>query len=92
MRGVSEPSEGILTQAQPRPHASYNQSHLSNGANTAPGIGATGGPGTNFHPNNGRVVQTGGVRILCLADVRGMFYLSTASNSTWESDLLRQGI
>jgi hypothetical protein len=87
MHGVSEPSESILNQAQPRPHASYNQSHLSNGANTVPGIGATGGPGTNFLPNNGRVVQTGGVRILCIADVRGMFCLLTASNNFWGSDL-----
>ena len=41
--------------------------------------GATGGSNnppavqmaTNLLPNNGRVVQSGGVRILCVADVRG---------------------
>ena len=31
------------------------------------------GTGSNFLPNNGRVLQNGGVRILCVADVRGKF-------------------
>jgi len=33
---------------------------------------SSGGQGTNFLPNNGRVIQSGGTRILCVADVRGM--------------------
>lgn len=31
-----------------------------------------GGQGTTFLPNNGRVLQSGATRILCVADVRGM--------------------
>lgn len=58
---------------QPRPYPSYNQSHLSNGATNAPSMSSATGSGSNFLPNNGRVVQAGGVRILCVADVRGMF-------------------
>ena len=33
--------------------------------------GANSGQGPNFHPNDGRVIQNGGTRILCVADVRG---------------------
>ncbi|KAI9800910.1 MAG: hypothetical protein M1833_003047 [Piccolia ochrophora] len=41
-----------------------NQSFLPNGSAPSPGA-------TNLLPNNGRVVQAGGARILCVADVRG---------------------
>ena len=34
-------------------------------------MSSAGGQGSNFLPNNGRIVQSGGVRILCVADVRG---------------------
>lgn len=57
---------------QPRPYTTYNQSHLPNGATNAPSMSSAAGSGSNFLPNNGRVIQTGGVRILCVADVRGM--------------------
>lgn len=34
-------------------------------------MSSAGGQGTNFLPNNGRVLQSGATRILCVADVRG---------------------
>ncbi|KAI4097982.1 MAG: hypothetical protein LQ339_006643 [Xanthoria mediterranea] len=55
---------------QPRSN-NYNHSHLSNGAYNAPGMGPGGNSGPNYLPNNGRIIQSGGTRILCVADVRG---------------------
>ncbi|WEW58684.1 hypothetical protein PRK78_004152 [Emydomyces testavorans] len=54
--------------ASPRPpHTFSNPPYtLPNGANTGPTPGATA-----LLPNNGRVIQSGSVRILCVADVRG---------------------
>ncbi|KAI9840458.1 MAG: hypothetical protein M1837_001614 [Sclerophora amabilis] len=53
---------------------SSSRSHNFNGQGFLPN-GASGGPpaaqASNLLPNNGRVVQTGGVRVLCVADVRG---------------------
>lgn len=51
---------------QPRQH--YNQQgYLPNGANNIqPAPGAT-----PLLPNQGRVLQTGPIRVLCIADVRG---------------------
>ena len=47
----------------------FNQGYLPNGA--APGhINPLPGAAPLL-PNNGRVIQTGGVRVLCVADVRG---------------------
>ncbi|KAL8717723.1 MAG: hypothetical protein Q9225_005063 [Loekoesia sp. 1 TL-2023] len=34
-------------------------------------MGPGGATGPNFLPNNGRIIQSGGTRILCVADVRG---------------------
>ncbi|KAF8862193.1 hypothetical protein BDZ45DRAFT_671243 [Acephala macrosclerotiorum] len=47
----------------------YNQGYLPNGA----AGGHTGLPpgAAPLLPNNGRIIQTGGVRVLCVADVRG---------------------
>lgn len=55
---------------QPR-HFNQNPGYLPNGA----AGGHTGLPpgATPLLPNNGRIVQTGGVRVLCIADVRGKF-------------------
>jgi hypothetical protein len=54
---------------QQRPHPYNNPGYLPNGA---PGAHAGLPPGaTPLLPNNGRVIQTGGVRVLCIADVRG---------------------
>lgn len=47
----------------------YNQGYLPNGAaqgHIPPGAAP-------LLPNNGRIIQTGGVRVLCVADVRGAF-------------------
>lgn len=56
---------------QPRTYNSYSQAHMPNGASSGPASNPTANTGTNFLPNNGRVVQANGVRILCVADVRG---------------------
>ncbi|KAL8935159.1 MAG: hypothetical protein Q9211_004846 [Gyalolechia sp. 1 TL-2023] len=34
-------------------------------------MGPGGATGSNFMPNNGRIIHSGGTRILCIADVRG---------------------
>ncbi|TVY59107.1 Uncharacterized protein LCER1_G000639 [Lachnellula cervina] len=54
--------------SQQRPHNYNNPAYIPNGA-----AGGHGGlPGAApLLPNNGRVIQTGGVRVLCVADVRG---------------------
>lgn len=44
---------------------------MPNGANSGPGTGPAPSNGPNAWSNN-RVVQAGGSRILCVADVRGM--------------------
>ena len=43
---------------------------MPNGANSGPGTGPAPSNGPNAWSNN-RVVQAGGIRILCVADVRG---------------------
>jgi hypothetical protein len=56
---------------QGRPQQKYNNPSyggLPNGA-APPGNGPAGAQA--LLPNQGRVVETGGVRILCIADVRG---------------------
>jgi hypothetical protein len=54
---------------QNRPYAqAYNM------PNGAPGVPAVPPPGAaQLLPNQGRVLQQGAVRVLCIADVRGMF-------------------
>ncbi|KAL8935085.1 MAG: hypothetical protein Q9216_005592 [Gyalolechia sp. 2 TL-2023] len=49
--------------ASPRPY-NYNQSHLPNGASNAPGMGPGSATGSNFMPNTGRIIQSGGTRNL----------------------------
>ena len=44
---------------------------MPNGASSGTASTPAGNAGSNFLPNNGRVIQNGGVRILCVADVRG---------------------
>ena len=61
---------------QPRPHTFNNQAYLPNGATGGPGNTAASSMASNLLPNNGRLVQNGGVRILCVADVRGERYRS----------------
>ncbi|APA08515.1 hypothetical protein SS1G_02216 [Sclerotinia sclerotiorum 1980 UF-70] len=57
------------SQRLPPQQPSYNQAYMPNGAVA----GHTGIPpgATPLLPNNGRIIQTGGVRVLCVADVRG---------------------
>ncbi|KAI9759569.1 MAG: hypothetical protein M4579_002235 [Chaenotheca gracillima] len=50
-----------------RPHTFNSQGYLPNGASA----GSPAPQAANLLPNNGRVVQAGGVRVLCVADVRG---------------------
>ncbi|PGH02238.1 hypothetical protein AJ79_07687 [Helicocarpus griseus UAMH5409] len=54
--------------ASPRPAHTFNNPGytLPNGSTSGPTPGAAA-----LLPNNGRVIQTGGVRVLCVADVRG---------------------
>lgn len=54
---------------QQRPHTYNTPGYFPNGAagghqNLPPGAAP-------LLPNNGRIIQTGGVRVLCVADVRG---------------------
>ena len=55
----------VLT--KPRPQY-QNQGYLPNGASSGPTPGAQA-----LLPNNGRIIQSGPTRILCVADVRGMW-------------------
>ncbi|MCJ1403218.1 hypothetical protein MMC11_006441 [Xylographa trunciseda] len=56
---------------QPRPHTFNNQGYLPNGATGAQGGTAAPPMASSSLQSNGRVVQSGGTRILCVADVRG---------------------
>jgi hypothetical protein len=57
-----------MSYSQPRPHTfNSNQGYLANGNSSGPTPGAQA-----LLPNNGRVIETGGKRVLCIADVRGM--------------------
>lgn len=54
---------------QPRPYSINNQGYLPNGQ-ASQGVHAA--PGAQpLLPNQGRVIQSGPVRVLCVADVRG---------------------
>jgi hypothetical protein len=54
---------------QQRPHTYNNPGYLPNGAvGSHPNLPPGAAP---LLPNNGRIIQTGGVRVLCIADVRG---------------------
>lgn len=62
-------TDPMFQQRLPPQQPSYNQAYMPNGAVA----GHTGIPpgATPLLPNNGRIIQTGGVRVLCVADVRG---------------------
>ncbi|KAL6352722.1 hypothetical protein LRP88_13195 [Fusarium phalaenopsidis] len=60
-------TNSIADQRQPRPYNNPGSSYLQNGASGGlPPHGAA-----PLLPNQGRVVQTGPIRVLCIADVRG---------------------
>jgi lysozyme family protein len=69
------PELALTPKIQQRPHSYNNQGYLPNGGATT---GHTGLPpgAAPLLPNNGRIIQTGAVRVLCVADVRGMSDLS----------------
>jgi hypothetical protein len=62
-----EPFE-LTTVKQPRNNP-YNQGYMPNGA--APHQGNPVPGATPLLPNQGRVIQSGPIRVLCIADVRG---------------------
>ena len=55
----------ITQRRQPRPQF-QNQGYLPNGNASGPVPGAQA-----LLPNNGRIIQSGPTRVLCIADVRG---------------------
>ncbi|KAI8724042.1 DUF2433 domain-containing protein [Fusarium sp. LHS14.1] len=60
-------TNSIADQRQPRPYNNPGSSYLQNGASGGlPPHGAA-----PLLPNQGRVIQTGPIRVLCIADVRG---------------------
>lgn len=63
-RGPSE----LTSHLQQRPPQFNNQGYLPNGAAAYNGPPPGAAP---LLPNNGRIIQQGGVRVLCVADVRG---------------------
>ena len=78
LKGVpSLPGLMLTPTIQQRPQHYNNQGYLPNGAapgplNPLPGAAP-------LLPNNGRVIQTNGVRVLCVADVRGKTLSSAQS-------------
>lgn len=71
--------------ASPRPQ--YNQGYLPNGANAGPVPGAAA-----LLPNQGRVLQQGPVRVLCVADVRGnLRSLNTLANQARADYIIHTG-
>ena len=67
----------LISNPQPRPpHAFNNPAYpLPNGSTPTPGA-------TPLLPNQGRVIQSGPTRILCVADVRGMCTFGVTSCET----------
>lgn len=79
--------QSVLTSPAPAQQVrSYNapqpqQGYLPNGAvpaRQAPLPGAT-----PLLPNQGRVIQTGAIRVLCIADVRGTFAATLVAALLW---------
>lgn len=66
MKTFLKPGVNGLTRVQPQPRPTYQlQGYMPNGT-PGPVPGAL-----PLQPNNGRMIQSGPVRILCIADVRG---------------------
>lgn len=66
-------TSGLAPLQQPR-QSFNNQGYMPNGASAGLGQAAPGA--TPLLPNQGRVVQTGPIRVLCIADVRGTISLA----------------
>lgn len=74
-----------------QPRNPYNQGYLPNGAAPHPGGPVPGA--TPLLPNQGRIIQTGPIRILCIADVRGAGHLASSpprARSTFADDAATQ--
>lgn len=57
----------LIKMIQPRPYQNQQQGYLPNGNSaTGPMPGAQ-----PLLPHNGRIIQQGATRVLCIADVRG---------------------
>ena len=66
MKMVFRPVNPPLTRMNSQPRPQYQlQGYMPNGT-SAPAPGAQ-----PLQPNNGRIIQQGPVRVLCVADVRG---------------------
>ena len=66
-QGVSRPAVPLIKSIQPPPYQSQQQGYLPNGNSaTGPTPGAQ-----PLLPHNGRIIQQGATRVLCIADVRG---------------------
>lgn len=63
-KALHQPRRNVTNWTQPRSY--NNQGYLQNGAGGLPQAGAA-----PLLPNQGRVIQTGPIRVLCIADVRG---------------------
>lgn len=67
MKPLLRPVKPLLTGRQSQPRPQYQlQGYMPNGT-SGPVPGAQ-----PLQPNNGRIIQSGPVRVLCIADVRGM--------------------
>ena len=67
-RRMSRPAVPLIMSNQPRPYQNQQQGYLPNGNSaTGPTPGAQ-----PLLPHNGRIIQQGATRVLCIADVRGM--------------------
>lgn len=64
---------------------------MPNGAASGPTPNATANNSSSFAANNGRVVQANGVRILCVADVRGRSFFSNGATPPTDMSLLLAG-
>jgi hypothetical protein len=71
----------MLNRRQPRPQFP-NQGYLPNGTASAPAPGAQA-----LLPNNGRIIQSGPIRVLCIADVRGKFVATGQKIAALMNDL-----
>lgn len=69
-----------LLQAAPnQPRVPYSQvAYMPNGAPSGPSTGAT-----SLLPNQSRIIQQGPVRVLCIADVRGMSSYAWCVPAEW---------
>lgn len=77
IKTVLRPVNPPLTRGYSQPRPQYQlQGYMPNGI---PGGGPAAQP---LQPNNGRIIQNGPVRVLCIADVRGECWSSSLGGQT----------